>query len=174
MKNPPSSSPADIKALPWHAEPWPWLLMAGPALVAVALVATGWLAIRSDDGLVAQDYYKRGLLINQTLKRGGAEDRVERGAIVGVATNGEVRVRLHGVPKSPAWLRLTVARANEHAEGLVVELASANAEEWAGTLPHLGPGRWIVTLDADSWRLPVTTVDGPFAELALGAAKSSR
>jgi hypothetical protein len=163
-----------MKAVPWHAEPWPWLLMAGPALVAVALLATGWLAISSDDGLVAQDYYKRGLLINQTLKRGGAEDRIERGAIVRVATNGEARVRLHGVAKSPAWLRLTVARANEHADGFVIELASANAEEWAGTLPRLRPGRWIVTLDSDAWRLPVTTVDGPFAELALGSAASTR
>ena len=148
--------------------------MAGPALVAVALVATGWLAIRSDDGLVAQDYYKRGLLINQTLKRGAAEDRSERGATVRVATNGEIRVRLRGVSRSPAWLRLTVARANERADALVVDLASANAEEWAGTLPHLGPGRWIVALDADTWRLPVTTVEGPFAELALGSATSTR
>ena len=148
--------------------------MAGPALVAVALVATGWLAIRSDDGLVAQDYYKRGLLINQTLKRAGAEDRSEWGATVRVATNGEIRVRLRGVSKSPGRLRLTVARANEHADGFVIELVSANAEEWAGTLPRLRPGRWIVALDADTWRLPVTTVEGPFAELTLGSATSTR
>src|SRR3954470_9953714 len=44
-----------------------WLLIAGPLLVVVASLATAWIAYRSDDGLVASDYYKRGLLINRIL-----------------------------------------------------------------------------------------------------------
>ncbi len=44
-------------------------MWAGPLTVIVASVFTLWLAVRSEDGLVADDYYKRGLAINQTLAR---------------------------------------------------------------------------------------------------------
>ena len=44
---------------PWYREPWPWLLMAGPATVLVAGAATTWIAFASADGLVAEDYYKQ-------------------------------------------------------------------------------------------------------------------
>ena len=55
--------------VPWYREPWPWLLMAGPAAVIVAGFATLWLAVSSNDGLVVDDYYKQGLAINQTIER---------------------------------------------------------------------------------------------------------
>jgi hypothetical protein len=54
---------------PWYREPWPWLVMSGPAIVVVAGIATAVIAFRTSDGLVADDYYKQGLVINQTLKR---------------------------------------------------------------------------------------------------------
>ena len=41
--------------------------MAGPFVVVVASLASAWIAIASDDGLVAEDYYKQGLLINRRL-----------------------------------------------------------------------------------------------------------
>ena len=56
-------------AKPWYREPWPWILMAGPAAVIVAGAFTIWLAVASADGLVAEDYYRRGLEINRELKR---------------------------------------------------------------------------------------------------------
>ena len=56
-------------ATPWYREPWPWLLMAGPVTVIIAGGFTAWLAVTSSDGLVADDYYKQGLAINQTLER---------------------------------------------------------------------------------------------------------
>ena len=54
---------------PWYREPWPWLLMLGPAIVVVAGLYTAILAVRSDDGLVATDYYRQGLEINKKLSR---------------------------------------------------------------------------------------------------------
>ena len=52
---------------PWYREPWPWILMAPPAAAVIAGAATVWIAVGSADGLVADDYYKRGLAINQVL-----------------------------------------------------------------------------------------------------------
>ncbi|MEQ1516273.1 MAG: FixH family protein, partial [Usitatibacteraceae bacterium] len=37
---------------PWYRQRWPWLLMAGPAIVVVAGFVTLALAIQSSDGLV--------------------------------------------------------------------------------------------------------------------------
>ena len=54
---------------PWYREPWPWLLMAGPAIVVVAGFVTLGMAINSADGLVADDYYKEGNAINMTMHR---------------------------------------------------------------------------------------------------------
>ena len=36
-------------APPWYREPWPWLLMAGPAAVVVAGLITAWIAVKTDD-----------------------------------------------------------------------------------------------------------------------------
>ena len=41
---------------PWYRYRWPWLLMIGPAIVVVAGAVTTALAIRTTDGLVADDY----------------------------------------------------------------------------------------------------------------------
>ena len=54
---------------PWYRERWPWILMSGPAIVIVAGVITTWIAFATSDGLVADDYYKRGLEVNAVLKR---------------------------------------------------------------------------------------------------------
>lgn len=55
-----------------HREPWwkygyVWLVIAGPAVVVVASFVTLYLAIRYPDPVVAQDYYRKGIEINQTL-----------------------------------------------------------------------------------------------------------
>src|SRR4051812_31343236 len=47
----------DSTLRPWYREPWPWLLMSGPAIVVVAGCLTAGIAWKSDDGLVADDYY---------------------------------------------------------------------------------------------------------------------
>jgi hypothetical protein len=48
---------------PWYREPWPWLLMAGPAIVVVAGLFTAYLAVISFDGFaVDPQTYKRPIL----------------------------------------------------------------------------------------------------------------
>lgn len=54
---------------PWYKQRWPWLLIMGPTIAVVACAITLWLAIVSNDGLVADDYYKRGKEIHLDLSR---------------------------------------------------------------------------------------------------------
>ena len=164
-------------AKPWYREPWPWLLIAGPFAVVAASLASAWIAMQSDDGIVAEDYYKRGLLINQQLKRTAASAERKLGATVAIARDGEVRVRMQGlgVPpdEAPATLRLTLAHPTRARHDQVVTLKWIADGEYLGMLPEQTPGRWIVILESDSWRLPTTTVAGRLSEIRLGAAERS-
>ena len=52
---------------PWYKERWPWILMSGPATVIVAGIVTMWIAFATADTLVVDDYYLRGITINDRL-----------------------------------------------------------------------------------------------------------
>ena len=54
---------------PWYRQPWPWLLMAGPAIVVVAGFATLWLAARPTTASSPTTITSAGLLINRELER---------------------------------------------------------------------------------------------------------
>ena len=52
----------------WWREPIMWLVLGGPAAVVVAGVATFVIAASQPDPVIAEDYYRRGLEINKTLR----------------------------------------------------------------------------------------------------------
>ena len=53
MSHQASLSRADAAGRRWYQDRWPWFLIAGPALVVVASFVTLGLAIKSNDGVVA-------------------------------------------------------------------------------------------------------------------------
>jgi hypothetical protein len=173
MKSPASSFPAKRAVRRWYREPWPWLLMAGPFVVIIASLASAWLAVKSDDGVVAQDYYKQGLLINQRLERMAPDPERLLGATIRVAADGEVRVRMEGLAEAPRNLRLKLAHPATATREARVILELAPDGDYVGALREQPPGRWIVTLESDSWRLPTTTVTGPLSQIRLGTADRS-
>ena len=154
----------------WYREPWPWLLMAGPLAVVLASLASAWLAVKSDDGVVASDYYKRGLEINRRLPFEVVDPAGRIGATVNVTVEGEVRVLLEGLSDAPNNLRLELARLGSAHGAETVLLRPRDDGTFAGTLAERGPGRWIVTLESSAWRLP-TTVTSRLSEIRLGVAE---
>ena len=137
---------------PWYRERWPWILMSGPAAVVVAGALTTWMAYATSDGLVADDYYKRGLGINAVLKREqaaaarGIRARVERGA-------HEVRVQLSGA--EPPALFLSLAHATRAGHDLRLRLERAPDGSYRAALPALAPGHWRAIVDdpRGEWRV---------------------
>ena len=137
---------------PWYREPWPWLLMSGPAAVIVAGVFTAVLAFRSSDGLVADDYYKQGLAINRTIAR------EERAAALGISADlsyvrdaSRVRVALTGV--APAVLTLRLAHPTRAGFDQVVVLTQVQPGLYEGALRPVDGGRWLAVLETADWRL---------------------
>ena len=52
---------------PWWKYGHVWLVIAGPAVVVVASFITLYLAVTRPDPLVTDDYYRKGVEINETL-----------------------------------------------------------------------------------------------------------
>jgi hypothetical protein len=137
---------------PWYRERWPWILMSGPAIVVVAGVITTWIAFATSDGLVADDYYKRGLGVNAVLKREeaatrlGIEARIERDP-------GRVRVRLRGA--EPPVLFLSMVHATRAGYDVRLRLERAADGAYAAALPPLAAGHWRAVLDdpRGEWRI---------------------
>lgn len=129
--------------------------MAGPAVVVVAGVVTAWIAVSTHDGLVADDYYKQGLAVNQKLAR------LDAAAAMGL--EGRLRLRADGAELRlsssvgaplPERLRLTLAHPTRAGEDRKVLLEGRDGR-YAGAVPALGPGRWQVAIEdeAANWRL---------------------
>jgi hypothetical protein len=126
--------------------------MSGPAAVIVAGSITAWMAYASADGLVADDYYKRGLAINAVLKREqeaarrGIEARVER-------ERDGVTVRLKGAAPEVLFLRL--AHATRAGNDLRLRLERGADGAYRASLPPLAAGRWRAVLDDPDgeWRV---------------------
>jgi len=143
-------NPSKLRAQPWYREPWPWILMAGPATVVVAGLFTAWLAVRSDDGLVMDDYYKQGLAINKTLARSDTAERLGIRAELYLAGD-RVRVLLNVAPGGVPSLQL--AHPTRAGMDQSVKLAMVEPGVYAGQLRPLPAGRWHVVLTQGDWRL---------------------
>jgi uncharacterized protein len=142
-------------AKPWWREPWPWLLMAGPFAVLVAGSATIWLAVTTSDGLVAGDYYKRGLAINRTLERERHAAELGLTARAGLSDEGRLGITLAGGAGERPVLRVALVHPTQAGLDRRLEVApgvSGAYEAWLQPRPR---GRWLVTLEdaAGTWRL---------------------
>jgi hypothetical protein len=160
---------------PWYRQRWPWLLMAGPAIVVVAGLVTAWIAVTTDDGLVSQDYYKRGLLINKDLERASRAVAMKLGASVRVAPDGSVDVEMTGLGEgaaAPGRLNVTFGRAARSGQDVVTALPRTTDRRYAGRVAPLTAGRWLVTLEADDWRLATVAAISLPGEVRLGSARA--
>ncbi|HSD60781.1 MAG TPA: FixH family protein [Burkholderiales bacterium] len=141
---------------PWYKEPWPWILMAGPAVVVVAGFVTLWIAVTTFDGMVADDYYKQGLAINKVLERDRAAARLGlQGEATLSAGADRVAVTLTVAPPPGSGLRLRVMHFAQAGLDQTLVLKAGPGGAYGADLVPLGPGRWQLVLEdeAKSWRL---------------------
>ena len=146
--------PDRSRGKPWYREPWPWLLMAGPAAAIVAGLFTLVLAYRTEDGLVADDYYRQGLAINRVLKRDERARGLNLSAVASFA-GGRVRVVLRNAGEAPRELRLALVHPTRSGRDLSVTLAAVAPGDYEGRTADVpGEARRLVLEDAGStWRL---------------------
>jgi len=162
-------------AQPWYRDRWPWLLIAGPAVVVAAGLATAWLAWSTDDGVVADDYYKRGLVINRQLERAGRGEALGLGAVLDVGPDGVVALALSGSAAdvaTPATVRVRLTNATRAGLDRTATLARGIDGSYTGRIDPPPPGRWLVSVETDVWRLPTVEVGGAVRAVRLGTARA--
>ncbi len=144
---------------PWYREPYVWLLIAFPALAVLSGFATLVIAVVSDDGLVVDDYYKRGKQINRVLRRDQAAAALQLGADLEIEPTGRVRVVLRAAENAtpfPPRIELHLAYATRAGldQNLVLEYAAGTSGDYRGQLQRpLITGRWYAQLQTATWRL---------------------
>lgn len=145
---------------PWWRQFWPWMLIALPACAVVGSLVTAWLAVRSADSLVVDDYYREGRAINQQLARDDAAAQMGLSATLrqdgGIALQLSGRMGEAGLPDTLS-LRLVHATDAALDAGLQLNHAGDGLYRAAGALP--AGGHWIVHLEEPQrrWRLIART-----------------
>ncbi|MBU3656582.1 MAG: FixH family protein [Rhodocyclaceae bacterium] len=143
---------------PWYRHRWPWILMAGPAIVIVAGFITAWLAIKSNDGLVEDNYYKVGLAVNQQLQQKKLAAELGLGAkLAYVETTQEIRISLSGLQPGalPDTLQLKLVHPTRKGEDQLINLRREGAQYVAQLPAAPSVGRWNVVLEDSvaGWRM---------------------
>jgi uncharacterized protein len=142
---------------PWYREPWPWILMSGPALVVVAGFVTLSFAMMSQDGLVVDDYYKQGKAINQSLRRDLAAQQLALRAWVDIdQARDRVEIDLAGESSALADSQLAMTFVHATRSGLDRQITLRREGGcYVSALPALPAGKWHLLLEdtAKHWRL---------------------
>lgn len=155
---------ADGKTVPWYRQGWPWFLILLPATVVVACFVTLYLAIRHQDSLVHDDYYKEGLAINRDLARGEyAREHAIAGVLSFDATTLAVELQLDNASPTLPGLRLEVLHPTDQARDQVLTLLRAGDNIFIGKAAAPIDGKFYLLLEpahgeAHLWRLRGTLV----------------
>ncbi|HSS66647.1 MAG TPA: FixH family protein [Gammaproteobacteria bacterium] len=143
---------------PWYRQPLVWMLIAIPASSVLFGIVMLVLAVLSYDGLVADDYYKRGLEINRDLQRDRTAARL--GLSAGVrfdSRSQEIRVDVTARNSQtfllPKRLNLRLVHPTRAGLDRVVELRSFGRGQYSGHLGGLEAGHWHLHLETESWRV---------------------
>jgi hypothetical protein len=139
---------------PWHREPLVWLVIAFPLAAVIGGFATLYLAIRSWDGLVVDDYYKKGLEINKVLARDELAQQSGYTASVAV-DDATVTVRLgsaQGKPL-PSVIKVSFIHATRAGLDRQLEIPQTGAGVYRAPVASLPPGHWHVHIETSDWRL---------------------
>ncbi len=140
---------------PWYREPWPWFLMAGPAIVVVAGFLTLGFAIQSADGLVADDYYRQGKAINMTITRDARARDLGYRARLSLATDGQVALAFSAAAPASPTLRLSLHHPTRAGFDREILLARTADGRYAAAMPPIDSARWALAVEdeARTWRL---------------------
>jgi len=141
---------------PWYRQPLVWMVIAIPASSVVVGFTLYYLSVVSFDGMVVDDYYKKGIEINRVLRRDHEAAALGLSADLRLdATTQRIRLQLaykHGfIP--PSRLNLQFLHATRAGFDQQVALIHKGHGLYVGTLPVLRPGSWYLEVGDPQWRL---------------------
>ncbi|OGT80752.1 MAG: hypothetical protein A3H91_07790 [Gammaproteobacteria bacterium RIFCSPLOWO2_02_FULL_61_13] len=157
-----TATPAPETIPPWYRQAYVWLLIAFPAISVAAGLTTLFIAFNTYDGLVVDDYYKRGMEINRELDRDHAAAKRGFDATVELEPDAPLfRVLLAAGAGQAAPAVLNVSFLHRTRAGfdqitsaaLLADSAAAAPFIYQGPTPKLVRGNWDILIEAGDWRL---------------------
>ncbi len=131
--------------LPWYRQFWPWFLFGLPGVVVVAGLTTWWIAANNADTLVAEDYYKEGLAINQELSKQRLAEQLGIGASLSYR-DGHLDVSLSATAL-PAALELELSHPLDANRDLDLRLAQITPGLYSAPADLAASERWLWQLE---------------------------
>ena len=143
----------------WTKNPMVWLVLFFPSLAVVAGIITVIIAVKTDDGLVVDEYYKKGLEINQVIKHDQLAKKYGISALVDTnSQTGEIIISLSStqnfeLPSSLSFKLVHRTIAGHDQKTIVSRIAGS--KEYRGYIkPPIIEGRWTIILsEEDLWRI---------------------
>ena len=154
---------------PWHQYPLVWMMFAIPFSAVIMGVVMIWLAIDTDDGLVADDYYKQGLEINRVIERDKKAAELGLSAIIEFDNSARIiRIQfdkglLESYPKS---LPLHLQHATRENSDIAVLLDHGMDNQYIGHVKQ--------SISEGIWYFEISGSSGPDADWKLNARSHVR
>jgi len=147
---------------PWHSYPLVWMMIAIPFSAVIMGVVMIWLAIDTDDGLVADDYYKQGLAINDVITLDIKASELNLSAVIQFESSSKVinvQFDKGSLADYPVTLQLNFQHATRANSDISITLNHGMGDQYIGYLDKsISEGVWYfeVTNDGmagESWKL---------------------
>ena len=136
--------------LPWYKQPMVWMIIAIPLSAVLVCSILLYLAITTDDGLVADDYYKRGLAINRQIARDVVASDLQLEANIEIdARSGFIKTIFNKgkMEDFPAQITLVLRHATQHQQDQVATLRHGIDNQYVGSIPQsVHQGVWHLEL----------------------------
>jgi|WetSurMetagenome_2_1015567.scaffolds.fasta_scaffold04176_1 uncharacterized protein len=151
---------------PWYKEFYVWLILLFPfsaIVVGLSMLGVSWVTF---DGLVVDDYYKKGLEINRSFERDKMALKYGlEGYLQANPQSGAIRVFLKTKENYnfPSQLKLSLLHRTRKGLDQIITL-ERQADVYIGNILPLADGLWEVLLEGQDWRLD-STVDGKMSEV---------
>jgi hypothetical protein len=163
---------------PWYTHFWLWFIILLPASVVVASIITVIIAFQNADSLVADNYYKDGLAINQVIARDKAAAQLRLTANLEIdELVGELRVSIKGnLSEHTDVLQMAWFHPTKKKRDFTLTLRNTVAGEYVGQLESEVSGRWYLEISGmipQPWRLKAEVDLNKHSRINFGQSNAS-
>ena len=138
----------------WYRNPIVWIVIGIPATSIVVTLSIVWISIVSFDGLVVDDYYRRGLEINRDLARDLHAHKIKLNGSVTITGNAvTLELRSDSSEPHPNQLLVGFYHPTVANRDVLVTLQHQESGRYTGSFAQLPHGKWDVATGTDQWRL---------------------
>ncbi|MDX1336079.1 MAG: FixH family protein, partial [Gammaproteobacteria bacterium] len=142
---------------PWYKYGFVWLMIGLPASAVIAGITTVFIATHEPDSLVADDYYKRGLAINEVISRDIKAAELGLSAVIELDNSTKaIKVQFDkgSLPDYPDTLSLNFRHATRANSDVSVTLNHGIGNQYIGVVHKIiSKGVWYFEIADQDWKL---------------------